>query len=350
MASDTESDISVHEEIDEDHELNFQKYKTGYTIVHKVMHFVCKYACQGKTLLDVAKFGDDLMKSELDKIYRKKKLDRGKGIAMPTCVSVNEIAAFYSPLENHMQVLKEGDVIKIELGVHIDGFPCISTRTKYLSYDNDPNREKIENVLKALDMCVEKVKGCLKVDKNMMAIQDELGKVVEKYGVNLVDADTELPHIAGLYCWQISRDYLDTYNRNDDEYKLVPNNRKSQVYVKDQNFRTNDVMMIDIMLSTGEGKLRLAPIEPTVYIKNSDIKYNLKRKASRYALSKFSEKAGNFFGSVRGMDDSKFKFGLKECVKQRLIEPLFILREKEGEFIVQSKFPCIIKFKKNYYM
>lgn len=45
-----------------------------------------------------------------------------KGIAFPTCISVNNVVGHFSPLKSEDSNLKEGDVAKIDLGVHIDGF------------------------------------------------------------------------------------------------------------------------------------------------------------------------------------------------------------------------------------
>jgi len=52
-----------------------------------------------------------------------------KGIAFPTCISSNDICGHYSPLisdaadkEKPQCTLAEGDVVKVDLGVHIDGF------------------------------------------------------------------------------------------------------------------------------------------------------------------------------------------------------------------------------------
>lgn len=59
------------------------------------------------------------MNNELSLTYVKKRVE--KGVAFPTCVSVNEVVGHYSPLEDEV-VLKEGDVVKVELGVHIDGY------------------------------------------------------------------------------------------------------------------------------------------------------------------------------------------------------------------------------------
>ena len=54
-----------------------------------------------------------------------------KGSAFPTCISVNNCVGHYSPLvgeEPHL-TLAEGDVIKIDLGVHIDGYIAVVAHT-----------------------------------------------------------------------------------------------------------------------------------------------------------------------------------------------------------------------------
>lgn len=45
-----------------------------------------------------------------------------KGLSFPTCVSVNHVAGHFSPLKSEDAQLKNGDLAKIDLGVHIDGF------------------------------------------------------------------------------------------------------------------------------------------------------------------------------------------------------------------------------------
>ena len=44
-----------------------------------------------------------------------------KGIAFPTCISVNRTVCHFSALAGDATKLKEGDVAKIDIGVHIDG-------------------------------------------------------------------------------------------------------------------------------------------------------------------------------------------------------------------------------------
>jgi len=47
---------------------------------------------------EICKAGDEQMVSELSLVHNKKKTE--KGIAFPTCVSINEISGHNSPLED----------------------------------------------------------------------------------------------------------------------------------------------------------------------------------------------------------------------------------------------------------
>lgn len=53
-----------------------------------------------------------------------------KGIAFPTCLSVNNCICHFSPSKNDPDLLlKEDDVVKIDLGAHIDGFIAVAAHT-----------------------------------------------------------------------------------------------------------------------------------------------------------------------------------------------------------------------------
>jgi len=66
---------------------------------------------------------DSFIEAELLKTFsnkKSKKLERG--IAFPTCLSVNEICGHYSPCADESTKLATEDLVKIELGAHIDGY------------------------------------------------------------------------------------------------------------------------------------------------------------------------------------------------------------------------------------
>jgi methionine aminopeptidase len=76
----------------------------------------------------------------LKKCYNKKKTE--KGIAFPVCLSINEVCGHFSPLvsdsedkEKEFSILKEGDVVKVDLGVHIDGYIGLVAHTIVVQAD-----------------------------------------------------------------------------------------------------------------------------------------------------------------------------------------------------------------------
>lgn len=48
---------------------------------------------------------------------------------MPCCISVNEVAGHFSPCPEDTIKLKVEDVVKIELGAHIDGYAANAGHT-----------------------------------------------------------------------------------------------------------------------------------------------------------------------------------------------------------------------------
>jgi len=86
----------------------------------------------GASVVEICQEGDKLINDELSKVYNKKKIE--KGIAFPVCISTNELCGHFSPLITEAKdiphnTLKQGDVAKIDLGVHIDGYIALVGHT-----------------------------------------------------------------------------------------------------------------------------------------------------------------------------------------------------------------------------
>lgn len=76
------------------------------------------------------------MEEELRKVFNNKKAKKlERGIAFPTCISVNNIFGHYSPMSDESTKLEDGDVAKIDLGCHIDGFISQAAHTIVVSAD-----------------------------------------------------------------------------------------------------------------------------------------------------------------------------------------------------------------------
>ena len=67
-------------------------------------------AVEGALLLDVAEEVEDLMRK------------RGLRPAFPTCISIDTVAAHYSPTHDDSLRFRRGNVVKLDLGAHLDGW------------------------------------------------------------------------------------------------------------------------------------------------------------------------------------------------------------------------------------
>jgi len=88
----------------------------------------------GTTIYNICVLSDTYIKKCLSNIYTKKKYI--KGLAFPTSVSVNEVCGNNAPFKSDLKVeeheyreLGFGDVVKIDLGVQIQGFAAVVAHT-----------------------------------------------------------------------------------------------------------------------------------------------------------------------------------------------------------------------------
>ncbi|NLN72306.1 MAG: type II methionyl aminopeptidase [Thermoplasmatales archaeon] len=96
---------------------------------------------EGVKLLDVAE--------EVESYIRSK----GCGLAFPCNISLNEIAAHYTPSSNDKTVFEIGDVVKIDCGAHVDGFVGDTAGT--VEVGTNRYRDLIESSRRARDMVME---------------------------------------------------------------------------------------------------------------------------------------------------------------------------------------------------
>ena len=95
----------------------------------------------------------------------------GAGLAFPPQASLNTFAAHVCPTEDDNIILKEGDVIKIDVGAECEGFIGDTARTVYLG--NDPEIIKLVNSSKkALEEAIKILKPGCKVG--------DIGKKIEE--------------------------------------------------------------------------------------------------------------------------------------------------------------------------
>jgi len=91
-------------------EEELETYRRAGKLVAEVREQARPLVKPGVTLLEIAEAVEDLI------------TQKGAKPAFPCNVSVNEIAAHYSPPADDDTTIKDGDMIKVDVGVHVDGY------------------------------------------------------------------------------------------------------------------------------------------------------------------------------------------------------------------------------------
>jgi len=65
----------------------------------------------GKKIVDLCALGDKIITEGVAAVFNKGKLE--KGVAFPTCISINNCVGHFSPLAGDPKELEEGDVVKV---------------------------------------------------------------------------------------------------------------------------------------------------------------------------------------------------------------------------------------------
>ena len=105
-----------------------------------------------------------------------------KGSAFPTCISVNNCVGHYSPLPAEDKiVLAEGDIVKLDLGVHVDGYVAVVAHTTMCTEGTDPMNGRKADVCMAAWTAAEAAQRMLKDGTTNEEVTKMIGQVAEAY-------------------------------------------------------------------------------------------------------------------------------------------------------------------------
>lgn len=305
------------------------KYKVAAEIVNKALKAVVEKSNEGATLMELCKLGDDIIIGETSSVFKKDKEMR-RGIAFPTCISINNCICHYSPLESDPEIkLKLGDLIKIDMGGHIDGYIAVVAHSLVVGATKEkPIEGPAADVMHAAHEAASVALRLVVPGGENEVVTDAIQKVAESY---------KCKPISGMLSHELKQ------FRIDGDKSIIQNPTEAQKKSHEKcKFEVNEVYAVDILISTGDGKGRELESRATIYKKTDEI-YQLKMKASRAVLSDVDKKFGVMPFTLRYFDDEvKAKMGLKECVNHKLIEPFPVLHEKEGEVVAQFKFTVLL--------
>lgn len=208
-------------------------------LISDVLAKLIKKISVGSKIFDLCLLGDTSLIEDLSKVYNKKQVF--KGIAFPTCISVNEVCGYNSPMPEESTSIKEGDLVKIELGAHVDGFAAFAAHTIIVQSDAKAViTGKKADVILAAYKATQAALRLIKPGNFNNQVTDAIAKVCDSYKVSPLE---------GVLSHDLKKHLI-------DGNKVIINRETFEHKVDDQEFQVNDVIALDVFVSSGDGKTK----------------------------------------------------------------------------------------------
>ena len=269
----------------------------------------------GKSLI---KIGASLL--EVTEKIEKRILELGGEFAFPPQISLNDIAAHYCASPDDKTVFKEGDVVKLDIGVHIDGFVGDTALTVVLSND-----EKLNLLAEASR---EALNSALKIIKPGITLS-EIGKEIHK----------EITKRGFAPIRNLSGHGLDRFVIHDKP--SVPNFDTGS----NETLREDQVIAIEPFASTGAGVIYESS-NPTIFsIKGKKpVRSPMTREVLK-DLEKYNELPFALRWIVKKHGQGKTSFALRELKNTGILKEYPPLPDKAHGLVSQAEHTVIVRDK-----
>jgi curved DNA binding protein len=285
------------------------------------------------SIVELCERGDTLLAEEVNKVYKGKKVL--KGIGHCTTISPSSYVTPYTPLKTDAEeaavTLKDGEVVKIQLGAQIDGFCTIVCDNVIVGSSGEVTGREADLMLATyyanellLRLMVppglaaqgdeEEQKKAAKKPYTQSQISNMLEKVTKAYECNVVESTT---------IWQFE------HNEIESKKKIILAPGEG---VKGEGLpEVGEVWGIEMGVSLGSGKVKSNGNRTTLH-RRTDTKFQLKRPSSRALLSEVVKKFGTFPFSLRQLEDEKAgKVGVVECVRGGVLRQYEVVVDKDAK-------------------
>lgn len=272
----------------------------------------------------------------MGKVYKGKKIS--KGIGHCTTISPSSYVTPYTPIKSDAEeaaaTLKEGDVVKIQLGAQIDGFPAIVCDSVLVGASDEVTGREADlflathyanelllrlmlppGLVPATGTEEEQKKAASRKPYTQSQITQLLEKVTSAYDCNLVESTT---------IW--------LFEHNDIEAK------KKIILAPGEGARgeglpeVGEVWGVEMGVSLGSGKVKTIDNKRTTLHRRTATRYDLTRPSSRQLLSEVVKKFSTFPFSLRQLENEKSaKVGVIECVRGGVLRAYEVIGDKENK-------------------
>ena len=304
------------------------KYMTAATITNKALQAVVDAVKEGSDIYELCQLGDKVINDECAKIYNKPNKEGyiiDKGAAFPTSVSPNDISGHFSPLQADSFALKSGDIVKIDLGCHIDGYITLAAHTVVVGGSTVTG--KTADAVQACHAAVEGALRKIKVGATNLEVTATIDAIAKAFAVE---------PLHGVLSHELKRTELETSN-------VIAHRLNAEEKVDQFQFEPNQVYCIDMVMTVGDGRCKEADIRSTIYRRANDNEHLMKTQTGKKFMVEARRRFPDLPFSLRAFDDiATAKVGVSEAKRHGLLHEYPVIREKDGQVIVQFKYTVLL--------
>ncbi|MHA1146923.1 MAG: type II methionyl aminopeptidase [Promethearchaeota archaeon] len=247
-------------------------------------------------------------------------IELGGSIAFPANLCINNIAAHYtSPIKDDNLTIKEGDLVKVDLGVHIEGYIVDTAFT--VSFSDAP---ELENIIQATETAVDAAKMMAKPDAHTQQIGKKIEGIVKGFKYNPIK---ELGgHQVERWIVHGAKSLPELGNQGGDKMDI------------------GDVFAVEVFASTGEGSVHNTKYSYIYEMNPYAGRVPLRRKVSKQVLG-YIKKNYNTLPFAERWLSKEFRgvlFGLQELVQTGKIRIDYVLSEKKEAYVAQTEETILI--------
>ena len=310
--------------------LVLNKYFEATKIIKSVISLIeHKLQCEKIIkIYDLCKYSDLLLEENTSKIHKK----TINGISFPTSICKNNCLGNFSPDSACTETVDYlNDVIKIKLGVHLDGYSVILAKTWNLP-------KKIESLIDKIKI---KMKNEIKHGNCIQDFSDDITGLTTDFNCFPIKNNTSFQVSKGNIEMDFGNDIILNYKRElDSEGNQLNDENFYSEFENHQVYHFN----LDI-IPEDETELTFTEIPAHIYKATNNF-YNLKLKNSRYLFNQVHTDSGVMAFNMNKYLETRHKMGLKECLNNDVISSFDILYNKQNLPVYSFVFTVLILPKK----
>jgi len=240
--------------------------------------------------------------------------EKGVKPAFPVNISVNEIAAHYTPSANDEKVIKQGDLVKIDIGVHVDGYMGDMAFT-YCSEQNA--------LIECSDECVQAAIDIIKPGITVSEISKAIENVVKEHGLGIIVNLTG--HTLERYVFHGS--------------PSIPNVSNNSNY----KFKEGDVIALEPFVTSSNGYVKdSGNVEIYRFLMDRPVRLAEARKILELAKTQYHELPFAKRWLYKYFSPIKVSLALRQLEFAGALESYPVLKEIEGKPVAQSEHTIIV--------